>query len=353
MTIKQLFEQLLDQVDPDKTITEEKKSDLIQMFEGKISEVKEKAFEDALETIDEDHAEKLQRVVTMMESMDEDHATKLEQIIESIDTDHTAKLEQVIEAIDEDHTSKMKEIIEGIDQSHADKLEQVLEQVDKDHTAKLEQVIEMYENKQNEDITDQISDYLDMYLESVKPEEAMIKEARLNKLEQTFEQLREVLVVNDEKVQSEVTEAILDAHQIIEEKDKEINRLMLEKVEMNQAIKLNEAKIDERVQALEAQHLLEEKMNGSSPKLRNYLELCFDGATKEEIEEKFDEAVMAFKTTEEEKRQAIIESHQDRDDDRVIPESIKTEERFEDISSESQMMNTYAAVTNKTVRRMK
>lgn len=353
MTIKELFEQLITQVDPENALTEDKKSDLIQLFEEKISEVKEKAFEDALETIDEDHANKLQEVVTMMENMDSDHADKLQTVIESIDEDHADKLKTIVKTIDEDHSTKLKEIIESIDGSHASKLEEVLERVDKDHTTKLEQIIEMYEADQNEEIVDKVSDYLDLYLEEVKPEETMVSESRLNQLENIYEQLREVLVVNDEKVQTEVKEAILEAHDIITEKDKEINKLMLEKVEMNQTIKLNEAKIEDRVEELETEKLLENKMSGCSPKLRAYLELCFEGASKEDIEGKFDEAVQAFKTTEEDKRQAIIESHKDREDDRVIPEEVRTEEVFEDKSSEATMMNAYAQITEKTNKRMK
>ncbi len=354
MTVKELFEQLISQIDPDNTlINEDKKSELIQLFEEKISEIKEKSFEDALDTIDEEHSAKLQNVISIMESMDEDHANKFKEIVEDIDNDHSEKLQEIIESIDEDHTSKFKNALDAIDEEHSATLKKVLSKIDEEHTAKLQKVMNMYEEKESGDLSEQISDYLDVYLENVKPATTIVNEERLNKLETTFEQLRNVLMVNDEYVQTEVKEAIIDAKNIIEEKEKEVNRLMLEKVEMNKKVKLTEAKIADKVEKLETERLLEDKIKGCSPKLQAYLELCFEHASKDDIEEKFDEAVEAFKQTEAKKREAIIESHQDRDDDHVIPESIKTEGLFEEQSSESQTMNIYANLVNKTTKSRK
>ena len=353
MTVKELFEQLISQIDTNQVITEDKKSELIQLFEDKISEVKENAFKDALETIDEDHSEKLQNVITLMEEMDDDHATKLQEIVESIDNDHAQKLEELVEAIDEDHAAKFQDALKRIDEDHAIMLKKVTDKIDEDHAQKLQKVIEHYEEMHAGSLTEDISNYLETYLEEVKPTETMVNEARLQKLEEMFNDMRKVLLVNEDYVQSEVKEAIVDAHNIIEEKEKEINRLMLEKVEMNQKIKLTEATISEKVEKLETQNLLESKMKGCSPKLQAYLELCFENASKDEIEEKFDEAVEAFKTTEEEKRQAIIESHQDRVDDRIIPETRKTEGLFEEHSTEKTIMNQYANLVNKTTKSMK
>lgn len=338
MTIKELFEQLVSQVDPDNNlISESKRNELIQLFEDKISEVKTKAFEDAVETIDEDHSQKLQEVITIMESMDEEHANKLEEIVESIDKDHSEKFKHALEVIDEEH---------------ADKLQEVMSKVDEEHTAKLQEVIELYENKENKSITEDISQYLDTYLEEVRPEADLVNEARLNKLENTFNELRKVLMVNDDYVQTEVSEAILDAHNIIEEKDNEINKLMLERVEMNNKAKMIEESVQQKVERLEAKAVLESKMKGCSPKLQAYLELCFESAGKDDIEEKFNEAVEAFKTTEKEKREAIIESRKE-DNKGIIPESVKTEGIFEDKSTKTDPMNMYADIINKTSKRMK
>ena len=353
MTIKELFEQLVSQVDPDnELISESKRNELIQSFEDKISEVKTKAFEDSVETIDEDHSQKLQEVITIMESMDTNHASKLEEIVESIDDDHTSKLGKLIESIDDDHSVKFKHTLEVIDEEHATKMQEVMDKVDEEHTSKLQEVIKLYEDKENKSITEDVSEYLDTYLEDVKPKSGLVNEARLNKLETTFEDLRKVLMVNDEYVQTEVSEAILDAHNIIEEKEKEINRLMLERVETNKNVKMIEESSQQKVEKLEAGVILESKMKGCSPKLQAYLELCFESAGKEEIEEKFNEAVEAFKTTEKEKREAIIESRKE-DNKGIIPETVKTEGIFEDKSIETDPMNMYADIINNTSSRFK
>jgi len=340
MTIKKLFEQLISQIDPDNTlINEEKRAELTQLFEEKISEVKTKAFEDGVDSITEEHTEKLKNVMKIMEDMDEDHAEKLKEITESIDDDHTDMLKEVVEYMDEDH---------------AELLEKVLNKYDNEHTEKLQEVVDLYESKENVDITENVSNYLDTYLETVKPESTMVNEERLNKLEQTFSQMKELLMVNEDYVQTEIKEAIIEAHEIIEEKEKEINKLMFEKIEANKKIKLTEATINEKVEKLESEILLENKIKGCSPKLQAYLELCFNDASKNEIEGKFDEAVEAFKETERTKREVIIENQKELGDNHINPEEVKTEGIFEnkiEKSMEERTIDNYASIIKKTSKR--
>jgi hypothetical protein len=178
----------------------------------------------------------------------------------------------------------------------------------------------MYENKSLDDVTekltDQVSDYLDAYLEEVKPQETLIDSSKMKRLEKMFEGIKEIMMVNDDYVQDEIKEAILDAKSIIEAKDKEINKLMLEKVQLGKKIKIDEA-----------QQVLEEKISGSSPKLKAYLETTFKGASKEIIEEKFDEAVTAFENEEQTRRDQILSEASKVTPRTVVTEGLVTEQR--------------------------
>ncbi len=349
--MKKIFESLLDQLKDKDLITDEQKETYSSSFDSGISEIKENALQTALDTVDEEHAKKLEKVLS---KIDEDHSSKLEKVLEKIDEDHTSKLDKVISAIDEDHCNKLEkvvkqvtenididhgkkleQILDKIDEDHTAKLEQVVEAIDKDHTEKLEKVIETLQDKNDEKLMEHISDYLDTYLNEVKPKEVIVNEAKLKRFEKMFEGLKEILIVNDDVIQTEVKEAILDAKDIIESKDKEINRLMLEKVELTNKIK-NE----------EAQQVLMNKLNGSSPKLKAYLETTFKNASKDIIEEKFDEAVDAFEKDEQSRRDEILENEVSG----VKPKQVITENLVQDRSVTDPTMDQYVNMIKKSMK---
>ena len=116
-------------------------------------------------------------------------------------------------------------------------LKQVVEAIDIDHAGKLDKLVKIYESKQApEKIVEAVSDFMETYLEEVMPKAAMINEARLNRLEKMYGTMKQLLVVNDEYVSTEVKEAVEDANSQIASKDKEIDKLMLEKVELKKKI---------------------------------------------------------------------------------------------------------------------
>jgi hypothetical protein len=326
-------------------INENEKTKLVSSFQEKILEMKEQLYDDALSDVDEDHAEKLQNVISFMESMDNDHAEKLQSIVESIDEDHVYKLQEIISTIDEDHAEKFKNVLSKIDEEHTNKLTQVMSKIDEDHTQKLQEIIEMYENSSVENLVESVDGFLDTYLEEIKPKETLVNEARLHKLETMFDNMKSILTVNDNYIQEEVKEAIYDAHTIIEEKDNAIDKLMLEKVQLKRQIKNIKEETNNELERYEAKKLLESKIENCSPKMSTYLKLCFKNASVNEIEEKIDEAVDAFKETEKEQRQLILENSQMGG---VNPRQVKTEGLYEDKTTYSNNMNMYVNLIEKT-----
>lgn len=301
--MKELFEKLLNDLIEQKLITEDKKSEYLEIFETKMREIKEKALEDASEIIDEDHTEKLRN---LMEKVDENHTELLEKVLDHIDTKHTDMFKESVDKIDEDHTKKMQKVYDLM----------------MDHKA--------------EDLVEKVSDYLDTYLETIQPEEVIIKEEKLNRLEKSFEEMKKLVMINDDYIQDEVKEGIIDARNQMDEKDKEINRLMLEKVEMNKKLK-----------KIESAQFLKDKVKDLSPRLRAYLETCFKDATQDYIEEKFDEAVKVFEEEESSNRELLSETVKSE----VKPQVVVTEETEDETQENDGIMESYVGMINKSIKK--
>jgi hypothetical protein len=101
----------------------------------------------------------------------------------------------------------------------------------------------------------------------------------------------------------------------LKKKEKQINEMLLEKIETN-----------DKMKAIACKTLLEKKLNGASPKLRSFLESRFEGTkSAKEIEEKFDEAVKAFNKDEARRRTQLVEKQKAT----IKPKQMKIEESVE------------------------
>jgi hypothetical protein len=269
--------------------TEDVTNSLVEIVESKIEAAKKEALEEGFSRAQDQHKVELERI-------DEDHAEKLKAILEKIDTEHTEKLQTVLEHIDTDHHAKLETLVEAIDEDHANKLQLTLDAIDSDHTVKLEEVVEFYENKFEGNIVEKVSDYLDTFLEEVAPEASAVDSIKLQRLEETVTQMKKLLVVSDDFVQTEISEAIIEAKETMDEKDAQINALLAEKIQLSKQIKKNEAT-----------ELLESKTSGMNPAKAAFIAKFFEGSNVEEISEKLDEAVQAFEEDQEATRQELLE----------------------------------------------
>ena len=291
------FLEILAKLDPDKTlISEEARKELCDLMESKEKAIKEEAYAKALNLV----SAKLDTKDVESKKLLEEEITKLNEAhgkeLADLDTSHANLLQKLFDALDNAHAEKLETLTDSIDEDHAKKLTQVAEAIDEDHSKKLQKLQTIYENAQvSEKIVDGVSDYLDVYLEKVVPQPQLVNEAKLERLDNFYNSVREMALVNDDYVQTEIKEAVLDAKQQLEKKDKEIDNLMLEKVELSKKIKRNEAET-----------LLDDKCKDRSPKATAYLKTFFCESTKEEIEEKFDEALAAFDKDEAATRQKLV-----------------------------------------------
>lgn len=318
----------LNSLDP-ALFTEEVQNQLVSIVESKIEEAKTAAFTEGFE-----------RATT---TLDEDHADKLTAILEKIDTDHAEKLQKLVEQIDEDHTAKLQKLVESIDEDHTAKLQLTLEALDTDHTAKLEKVKAFYESKYETMMVEKISEYLDTYLEECAPAEAVVNTIKLNRLEEAVTAIKKVLVLSDDFVNSEISEAILEAKAEIDSRDKKINALMVEKIELTKKLKKDEAI-----------KLLESKTSGMAPAKAAYVNKYFEGSTIDEISAKLDEAVTAFEVDQRAKRSELMtEKHQTVSDGIKIPKPADESQLISEQTETSGEMDVYVTRINKSFQARK
>jgi len=253
------------------------KTILKEQFKDLITEETLTAVHEAFETAVNEKAE--QRAQLQVEAV----TTKL-------DEEHADKLQSLVEAIDEDHSAKLQKLVETIDFDHAIKLKKVLAKIDEDHTSKLEQVIEKYETTLNEEaeafrsrLVDEVSNYLDLYMEKVVPT-SQINEAVENiSARKTLEQIRQLVGINEEFVDAEVKEALIDGKNTIDSLKKELN----------EAIHAN-TKLNSELNKVEATMLLEQKTKELPEAAKNYVSNLLKGKSPEYIQENYQYVVEMF-----------------------------------------------------------
>ena len=286
--MKDLVLQLLKDLHSEELIKEEKFNELSASIDDKFKEYKTSVLAEAVDTLEE---KKVQAIDEALTKMDEEHADKMTKVIETL--------------------KEEKEI--------------ALNSVDADHAEKLQTVIDKYNTELTEGIESKLSDYLDVYLEEVAPKDLIVAGDKLEKLEAFSESIKQLCNVNEISINEEVKEAFEDANEKLSAKDKEINALMIEKIEMSK-----------KIEKIEATSLLETKCEDLSPKMAAYIKTRFADANAEKIEEEINEAIEAFTTEEAEEREKLREDAKSK----VNPKAIITED-IEDETKPKSAMDKY------------
>ena len=114
-------------------------------------------------------------------ALNEEVLSEIENVFEQKVNDRVEiHVENALNEQDELYTEKLKELVEKIDLDHTSKLTTVVEALDNDRAEKLKVVIEKYEKALNEeaknfqeDLVENISNYIDVYLEEKIPSETV------------------------------------------------------------------------------------------------------------------------------------------------------------------------------------
>ena len=260
---------IFESIDPSGNLPDDVKTGLISLISEKTEELsavsKQKYQHRANKVISDIKTEANKRMKSLASELKE----ACDKEINELKSEHAIQLDEQ----DISYTDKMVKLVEAIDSDRTEKMELVVEKLTK---TKLDESV-------NVDLVNDVSKYLDAHLTEIEPTETLISEARMLQYEKMYSGLRELLVVNDDFVRTEVTEAIMDAKSQLSRKDTKIS-------------KLNESNrvLSESLDKIEATRLLEKKLMDLSPKESIYLESIFNGCGTQMIEDKFDEARKAF-----------------------------------------------------------
>ncbi len=246
-------------------ITEQLKKVASDVLSEETLEVIEQAFTESVNTKSEELAQL--RVEKALVEQDEEHAVKLEKLLEAIDTDHTSKLNKFVNAIDKNHTQKLKSLVEKF-------------RGEIDGDAKVFK----------EGLVDNISNYLDLYIEKTIPAED-IQEAVKNKHAYgVLESMRKALSIDNAMANEQVRSAVIDGKRQIDEASHRAKDL----AEENKILK-------ESLNAKESHLALERLTDGLPTAKKRHMYRVMQGKSVNFINENFNYTLEMFEKTEQEK----------------------------------------------------
>jgi hypothetical protein len=224
------------------------------------------------------------------EKADQKAQLQTEAALIKIDEEHTEKLQQLVEAIDTDHSSKLSKLVEAIDFDHTQKLNKVLTKIDEDHTDKLQKIVEKYETTLNEEaktfqerIVEEVSNYMDLYLEKTVPTKQINEAVENIKAQKMLNQIRQIVGINEDFINGEIKEALVDGKKTIDSLKKELNEALEANTELN-------SKFNQAHSAL----LLEQKIKDLPESAKGYVTKLLGGKSPEYILENYQYVVEMF-----------------------------------------------------------
>jgi len=267
------------------------KSILNEQFKDLISEETLNTIEEAFtKAVEEKAQSKLQlEVENLQAKLDEKYTGKLQEVVESIDADHTAKLAKLVEAIDTDHAVKLHKLVKNIDKSYTTKLKKVVEKYEGD--------LKKEASSFQERIVEEISNYMDLYIDKAVPAQQISEAAENIRAAKQLEQIRSIVGINEEFIDSEIKEALTDGKKTIDSLRDELNKVLKENVDLLQKSNKSEAKI-----------LLEQKTTDMPSEKKNYITRLLSNKAPEYIEENFAYVVDMFERESKEELEVIKES---------------------------------------------
>jgi hypothetical protein len=284
--------------------------------------------------------EAFQQAVT--ESVNQKIGLETENVKNKLDEEYTAKLQTLVEKIDDDHTAKLKKLVEAIDTDHAVKLQKLVKDIDKKHTKMLETVIEKYEGQMKqeaqglqESLVEQISNYLDLYLDKAVPTKQISEAVENIKAVQQLKQIRQIVGINEEFIDQEVKEALIDGKNTIDSLKAELNSVLKENVDL--AAKANKA---------EAHILLEKKTVDMPAAKKAFVNKLLKNKNPEYIEENFSYVVEMFEKetlqeVEEAKEQLTSKVASKVDRPQLVEEKLNFENNEIEATASSGAVNQY------------
>jgi hypothetical protein len=263
---------------------------LNDQFKDLISEETFKTIEEAFNQAVEDKSKEKIALETenIKQQLSESHKREITELTEKIDSDHTNKLKKLVEAIDTDHAVKLQKLVTGIDKKHT----ALLKLVNEKHNEELSTKAKEFHNT----LVEEISNYIDLYIDKALPKEQLTEAVANIEAATKLKQIRQIIGVTDEFIDSEIKEALVDGKTTIDSLRKELNQTLKENVELQ--VRANKA---------EAKILLESKTNDMPSPKKTFINRLLGNKSPDYIEENFNYVVEMFEKQTQEELETVKE----------------------------------------------
>ncbi len=222
---------------------------------------------------------------------------------EKVESRITLQVESALAKQDDEHAVKLENLLEAIDNDHYGKLKKVVETINEDHTAKLKKLVSFYRNAINEKaekfsakIVDDISNFLDLYLDKVIPQQQIAEAVTNVTAVKTLERIKQAISFDPSCLNEDVKSVITQGKSKIDDLQNQLNESYKENLELN-----------EKVKSLNATILLEQKTKGMPSAKKDYLSKLLSDKSPEYIKENFNYVVEMFEREENESSVSLVQ----------------------------------------------
>jgi hypothetical protein len=291
MNIKALLEKLDKEV-----ISEETATAIAEAFETAVNEKVESRI-------------KLE-VENASAKIDEDHANKLEKLLEAIDSDHTSKLETVVSAINENHTEKLENITNYFRRALNEKADE-------------------FSNR----LIDEVSNFLDITLEKLIPDTQLTEAVENTYARKKLAAIRNLIGIDPEHINESIKSTLVDGKKTVDDLNERLN----------ESYKDNDYLLG-KIKTIESKILLDEKTNGMPSMKKEFIFKLLNDKDSSYIQENFNYVVEMFERSEEEAATELVsEAKQNAKsiDAKVPTKSIVTESKQNAFDNDSNLVSGY------------
>jgi hypothetical protein len=249
-------------------------------------------------------------------SVNEKVALHVEKALTEQDEDYSKKLETLLEAIDADHTAKLNKVVNALDRDRASKLRMVVE--------KYETALTREAKNFKSTIVEQVSNYLDLYLEEKVPTAAIAEAVNNKRAISVLADIRNMLSVDMALAQESIREAVVDGKSRIDEAAGQL-----------EVANKRVSSLTEELNKVKSALVLEQKISSLDEEKQKYMKKMLGNKSAKFIAENFNYTLGLYEKTEEERltglrSEAIIETVASTVDRPVIEESTAEESQHTD-----------------------
>ena len=182
-------------------------------------------------------------------------------------------------------------------------LQRVVEAIDKNHSQKLVELVEKFRGDLDgdaymfkESLIDNISNYLDLYIEEAIPAQDVKEATKNNHAAKILESLRKSLSIDNALQNEQVREAVMDGKQQIDQAKSTVEQLQVEKEQLQEQVATQQAKLK-----------IDELAEGLPATKRRHLEKVLAGKSAKFITENFEYTLQMFEKAEADKLDSLKE----------------------------------------------